>query len=246
MPDSRKHRGKHPADFKLFCETRVETLRTAVAELSWLRGRGYADVSAVKLVGDRHGLAARQRAAVMRCSCTDAALRRRAESATTLAGCCASPLGIDGYNLLITVECALAGGLILIGRDGCFRDLAGVHGTYRKVEETVPALTAIMNHLDAQGTRRIDWYLDRPVSNSGRLKALMAELIEARPPRTHERAEWNIELVDSPDAVLIEYCGVVATSDSAILDRCGRWVNLAAELIEHTFPNAWKINLRDG
>ena len=140
MPDKRKHRGRHPDDDRLFADPLLETLRTAVAEYSWLLTRGYAVDSALKLVGDRHGLTARQRMAVRRSACTDHALRRRANAMITLGEVGGRSVGIDGYNLLITVESGLSGGLILIGRDGCYRDLASIHGTYRKVEETVPAL----------------------------------------------------------------------------------------------------------
>src|SRR6266404_1471952 len=46
------------------------------------------------------------------------------------------PLLIDGFNLILTLESALGGGVMLVGRDGCYRDMASVHGTYRRVEET--------------------------------------------------------------------------------------------------------------
>ena len=50
------------------------------------------------------------------------------------------PIRVDGFNLVLTLESALGGGVILGGRDGCFRDPAGVHGSSRRVEETRPAL----------------------------------------------------------------------------------------------------------
>lgn len=243
MPDKRRHRGRHPEDDRLFADPVLETLRTAVAEQSWLLTRGYAVDSALKLVGDRHGLTARQRMAVRRSACTDDALRLRANTMITLDEVGGRPVGIDGYNLLITVESGLSGGLILIGRDGCYRDLASVHGTYRKVEETVPALELILDVLAGSDVRHVDWYLDQPVANSGRLKVLIAELVEARLAQGREDRAWNIELVRSPDRVLHGYTGVVASSDSVVLDRCARWVNLAAEIIDREVPDAWKIDL---
>src|SRR5688500_10446127 len=53
MPDHRSHRGPHPEDAGLFAPAVHPTLRSAVADLSWLLTRGYADPSALKLVGDR-------------------------------------------------------------------------------------------------------------------------------------------------------------------------------------------------
>ncbi len=244
MPDTRKHRGKHPDDERLFAPKAHDSLRTAVAEYSWLLSRGYAQPSALKLVGDRHNLTERQRTAVWRSACSDQALQRRLDNRTILAEIEDRPLGIDGYNLLITVESALSGGLILVGRDGCCRDLASIHGTYRKVEETVPAVELIADYLSGFGLRHIDWYLDSPVSNSGRLKVLMAEVLEERGLVTPGGTTWNIELVPSPDAVLAGYNGVIASTDSVVLDRCLVWTNLAADIIAARIPHAWKIDLR--
>ena len=41
------------------------------------------------------------------------------------------------------LESALAGGIVLPGRDGCCRDIAGIHRRYRKVDETMPALALV-------------------------------------------------------------------------------------------------------
>ncbi|MGB2984344.1 MAG: DUF434 domain-containing protein [Phycisphaerae bacterium] len=244
MPDKRRHRGKHPEDDQLFAPVRHEALRTAVAEYSWLLTRGYATGSALKLVGDRYNLTARQRMAVRRSSCSDQSLEHRAATMTPPTETAGQLVGIDGYNLLITIESALAGGLILVGRDGCHRDLASVHGTYRKVDETVPAVTLIVDFLATLNIRHIDWYLDRPVSNSGRLKALMAEVIAGRTDRSTRRATWNIELVNSPDALLVSYPHPVVSSDSVILDQCTAWLNLAEIVIDARIPTAWKVDLR--
>ena len=55
--------------------------------------------------------------------------------------------------------------------------------------------------------------------------------------------DWDVELVDSPDAVLKASREIVATADSAILDRCGSWLNLARKVIESRCPTAWIIDL---
>lgn len=239
MPDRRNHRGAHPQDARLFAEAWHEPLRTAACELSWLLTRGYAEDSALALVGNRHNLTERQRMAVRRSACSDAALRRRTARVVTMEACNGQAVGIDGYNVLITVESALSGGPIFVARDGCYRDLASIHGTYRKVAETPAAVQLIRGFLDDAGVRTVDWTLDRPVSNSGRLKTLIAETVASA------RASWNIELVDDPDGVLADYHGIVASSDSWILDRCGRWLNLARELVDGFVPSAWKIAMAD-
>jgi hypothetical protein len=244
MPDRRKHRGQHPEDALLFAPEVHDTLRTAGGEYAWLLTRGYAVESALKLVGDRHNLAARQRMVIRRAACSDQALVGRASSKTSVSQTRGQRIGIDGYNLLITIEAALSGGVIFICRDGCYRDLASVHGTYRKVEETVPAVALIAEFLTSLGVSAVDWYLDRPVSNSGRLRALMDDVVVSRTPPEGGQGSWNIELADHPDAVLAGYPGPIATSDSAVLDRCRCWINLAAKIIDTRVPEATKVDLR--
>ncbi|MBN2561037.1 MAG: DUF434 domain-containing protein [Phycisphaerae bacterium] len=238
MPDTRKHRGPHPDDRRLFAESRHPALRLAVEEYAWLLTRGYAEPSALALVGNRHDLAERQRVAVRRSSCSDQSLARRRQAEKALAECVDRPLGIDGYNLLITVESALSGGVVLIGRDGCYRDLASIHGTYRKVDETLSAIRVIADHLQGAGVSAVYWYLDRPVSNSGRLRGFMTEAL------ADSAIEWNIELAGDPDRVLADYDGPVATSDSWILDRCRAWVNAVGDIIERHLPDSWTVDLR--
>jgi hypothetical protein len=225
VPDQRRHRGPHPDDLVLFAAAAWPTLRDAAADLTWLLNRGYAPDSALKLVGDRYALVARQRTAVARCVCDDARAERRRRHEVPAAALAGRPVWIDGYNALTTVEAALAGGIILAARDGTFRDMASMHGSYRKVQETRTALELLGGVLAGAGVTEAVWLLDRPVSNSGRLKQLM-ELLAAEHGWT-----WRIELAANPDAVLADSAEIVATADSVILDRCAAWFNLARETI---------------
>src|SRR2546429_1054165 len=137
--------------------------------MSWLLSRGYQPKSALKLVGDRHSLRERQRLAVARAACSDESRERRRERRVEARGVRGSELVIDGFNLVITLEAALAGGVLILCRDGCLRDLSSVHGSYRAVEETERAVTLAGEVLDDLGARAALWLLDSPVSNSGRL-----------------------------------------------------------------------------
>ena len=56
---------------------------------------------------------------------------------------------------------------------GRYRDIAGVHGTYRKVAETMPAVELIGARLQQLRVSQARWLFDRPVSNSGRIQALI-------------------------------------------------------------------------
>ena len=61
-------------------------------------------------------------------------------------------------------------------RDGCMRDLASLHGTWRRVEETTPSLEKLGAFVERLGLARCRWLLDAPVSNSGRLREIRSEV----------------------------------------------------------------------
>ncbi len=237
MPDKRLHRGQHPADEKFFRETLIPGIRRAVADYSLLLSKGYAEKSSLKLVGDRFTLTERQRLAVMRSACSDEQQSGRKSRQLDINAVAGQMIAIDGYNVLITIEAAMSGGLIFRGRDGCCRDLASIHGTYRRVSETQPAIELIGGFLQQIGINQALWLLDSPVSNSGRLKTLIREIAEKN------GWGWEIELVISPDAVLIKGEKIVASSDSVVLDKCGKWVDLAGVIIKKQIPAAKIIDL---
>jgi hypothetical protein len=237
VPDTRAHRGPHPDDGRLFAQDQWPRLIGAVRDLSWLLSRGYASVSALKIVGDHFQLEQRQRNAVSRCACSNTARDRRRQSRVNLSDLAGKTLLVDGYNVLTSIEAALAGGVILCARDGCFRDLASIHGTWRKVDETILAVELLGRYMRQLQLQNVVWYLDSPVSNSGRLKTMLREAAAS-----HGWA-WNIQLVANPDSILRETDELIATADSAILDQCQRWANLARSAIESLIPQARVIDL---
>jgi hypothetical protein len=238
MPDARKHRGRDPADQALFAPAQLAVLRTAVAELSWLLGRGYSQNAAVTLVGDHHSLKARQRLAILRSAASDGDRDARQARRIAVAQVRGQSVAVDGLNCLITVEAALSGGLLLRGRDGVLRDLASVHGNYRLVAETEPAIAALGQVLAAAEPTAVHVFLDRPVSNSGRLRALMETMASGA------GWPWQVSLVDNPDRAILARAGwITASGDAPVLDRCGPWVPLADAAVAAVAPSAWLIEL---
>lgn len=205
MPDRRRHRGAHPEDARLFAPDQLPALQRATAELSWLLGRGYREVGALKLVGDRHQLNRRQRIAVQRSACAPAAARARRAALRPVEG---ATVALDGFNQLITVEAALAGGVLLRGADGRVRDLSSVHGSYRRVDESEAAVDLLARAL--LPAAEVVAVLDRPVSNSGRVAAMFRD------------RGWQAELADQADARLLELADsgyLLASADGPLLDR---------------------------
>lgn len=231
------HRGPASQDGRLFASARLPLLRVAGADYCWLLDRGYAPRSALELVGNRYSLTARQRMAVSRYACSEADVSHRGKARIEPAAVRGRELWIDGYNVLTLIESALSGGIVIACRDQCFRDIAGVHRRHRKVSETIPALELVGEAVSGLNVTVCRWWLDQPVSNSGRLKALISEMAKNK--------GWNmeVELVFSPDHVLSRTKHVVASSDGIVLDRCTAWLNLAREIIVHDIPTARIVDL---
>lgn len=221
----------------MFSPQALPALRAATHDLSWLLERSYAVASALKAVGDRYQLSSRQRAAVLRASCPDSHVRSRIARRLQPEQLRGQTLCVDGFNVLTTLEVALSGGVLLIARDGVMRDIAGVHGSYRRVEETEPAITLLTEWVFSWAAARCEIYLDQPVSNSGRLRARLVEVAAAR------QLPLDVFVVPDPDSVLMRSPHVVASADGQVLDADVHWLSLARACVASALPAANVLDL---
>ncbi len=240
MTHDQRHRGAHQEDGEQFAVDQIPRIRLALQDYCWLLSRGYTVVAALKLVGDRFELRQRQRLLLQRSACTTDQATRRKASRLTRGEVAAQKLWIDGFNLLINIESAMSGGHLFVGQDGCVRDMASVHGTYRQVSETAIAIQRIGLTLQSLGVDEVTWLLDQPVSNSGRLLVLLFEVAAT------QGWTWNVELHQSPDEVLKGAAGVIVTTDSVILDRAAKWCPLNEWVIAEHVPEVRLVDLRTG
>ena len=223
-------RGYVPEDERNFSPAALDTLRTASRHIGYLINEGYDLKQAAVFVGNRFLLSERQRLAVMRSlAAADQLERRRAKERTG-----GSELWIDGFNTIITLEVMLSGSILLACMDGTVRDLASLRGTYRIIPETREAVRMLLDALTELGAESVHLLLDEPVSNSGRLKALIADAGGSSPFRLDVRVQKDVdrELYGKENVV---------TSDSVILDRCGSWVNLTAGCLRRTGAPAIRV-----
>ena len=192
---------------------------------------------ALKLVGDRYTLTDRQRLAISRTACSDQSKERRAQTLISTDGVAGKDLIVDGFNLIITMEAALSGGLLMICRDDCIRDLSSVHGSYRSVDETERAIMLIGEAIETLQPMSVRWVLDRPISNSGRLAKRIRDAARQR------QWNWNVEVVFNPDAEISASDRIVISSDSHVLDESARWLNFNRFLIDKQLDQSWLIDL---
>ena len=231
-------RGYTPEDEKNFSPDAVERMRIASRHIQYLINEGYDLKQATVFVGNHFLLSERQRLAIMRSVAKDQDLAERKSKQLPLSELKGKEVWIDGFNTVITLEVLLSDSLLFTCMDGTIRDLAALRGTYRLIPETTEAVQLMFDILQEASVGKVNILLDEPVSNSGRLKSLIAETAESKYSSSliAETAEQNksfdldIRILRDVDRTLYGKEGVI-TSDSIILDHCTSWFNLTSECL---------------
>ena len=206
-------------------------LYQATYHLSWLLSHGYAIDSSLKLVGDRFRFHQEIRKALKRASCSAFAFQKRRENQVDVDALRNQTVWIDGFNLLITIERALRGDPVLKCQDGVIRDIAGIHGTYRKGNHTQNACSLIMSMLELYQVNTVRWLFDRPISNSGKMAHFIRQTYQGGP------LHCEVDVVQNPDLDLIHAPDdfIILSGDGWILENCTHWYNLTLDLFQ---PNS--------
>ena len=134
---------------------------------------------------------------------------------------------IDGFNIIITLEVALSDSTLLHCMDGTIRDLAGLRGTYRLIDKTQTAIDIIGQKLCKMKIKKCVFYLDKPVSNSGQLKAKIFEVLEKYD------FETDVQIVNDADQVLVNLENVIS-SDAMVIERSASWINLVKTISDES------------
>jgi len=227
-------RGYVDTDKREFSIESLVDLKKAQEEIHWLLDRNYPIKNAVTFVGNHYMLSNRQRMALTRATSSTLAIKER--NRKEVYACDNQIVSIDGFNLIITLEVALSGSPLIRCMDGTIRDLAGLRGTYRLIDKTDAAIVLIRDKLKSMNISGAVFYLDSPVSNTGRLKTRIFELLSGC------GYALSVELVSNVDKLLKDKAYVV-TSDAIILNECVSWTNLAADIISEYISEAMYIDL---
>jgi hypothetical protein len=227
-----RNRGKNTGDDTLFgSKKQISKLKLAVEDMYYLLSREYPEKAASDLVGNRYRLKTRQIQALRGASASAVQLQNRQMKrleATDLKG---KTIYLDGFNVLILLESLLSEAYIFEGLDGCIRDLSGVHGTYKRVNQTLRAVELVASFYQKNQINQLVWIFDKPVSNSGRIKQIILEFAE------QHQLNWQADLQYNPDKFLAESSALIVSSDAWILDHCKEWFNLIGYLItEENLP----------
>jgi len=134
-------------------------------------------------------------------------------------------LAIDGHNVLITLEASLSGRPLVLADDGFVRDISGLSGSFKKTGTTEEAIRLIINFLKKTKPHQTLFLFDAPISNSGELAQEVRTLLK------REDLSGDAKAVKVPEKILIGFPGVIATSDTAIIDQSKEVVDIAGDII---------------
>lgn len=221
-------RGYVPEDERNFSPSALETMRIASRHIEYLINEGYDLKQASVFVGNHFLLSERQRLAIMRSLATKEQLEARKTKEVTTG----KEIWVDGFNMIITLEVLLCDSILFLCMDGTIRDLAALRGTYRIIPETTAAVRMLLDALKEINAESVHILLDEPVSNSGRLKTLIADVGE------EYSFDLDIQIRKDVDRALYGKENVV-TSDSVILDNCKSWINLTPGCLKKHAIQVW-------
>jgi hypothetical protein len=130
------------------------------------------------------------------------------------------------------VESYLKGFPVFISDDGLVRDSSGVHGSYRAGKITERGITEILSTIADLRPAQIEIYLDSPISHSGEMAEQLRETLSGSVSIPN-----RVSVFPSADYPLKSFAGIVATSDSTIIDRhqVHQVFDLARYVIESSF-----------
>lgn len=204
-----------------------DALVQAAADARYLLSRGYPRERVLRVVGDRWELDAERRHLMRRGVFAPAEARARKDRLLGLDHCRGRAVGVDGHNVLITLETALGGGRLVLADDGVIRDIAGQGSNHRPGPATQKAARLIIETLNKARAASVQIFLDAPLSKSGELAAALRGMLAQAGLAGDARA------VAVPERQLKEHQGPVATSDSVLIDQVAEPVDLAG-IIVHT------------
>ncbi len=190
----------------------TEDFTRAARDFSYLVENQYPRKAILKIIGDRYLLNKTQRVLLgrgifRRDEVAGRALKKTVSISDVL-------LYIDTYNVLFILSNYLLGRIVFIGNDGFIRDAGEVYGKLHREKIFAEAIEYLLNYIRFSAPAEIYFLIDRPVSFSGELAEQLKNFIE------ENQIKGDARTINNPDRELIKITeGVIATSDSEILDK---------------------------
>jgi hypothetical protein len=207
-----------------------DSLHQAAADARYMLSREYPRERVLRVVGDRWALNAAERHLLRRGVFSPEEARARKDRLLALADCRGRVIGIDGHNVLITLETGLSGGRLILADDGVVRDIAGRGSNYRPGPATQESSNLMIKALVKAGVESMQVFLDAPISKSGEMAATLRNMI------SEAGLSGGAQAVAVPERQLKNHQGPVASSDSVLIDQVAEPIDLAGSIIRELKP----------
>ena len=210
-------------------------LLEAAKDYKYLLERGYNKKSALRFVGERYLLNETERHILYRTIFPEKEATQRREKLVKESEVENNRLVVDCYNVLITVETMLKNGIILKADNGYIRDISAIFRKYKITNLTEKALNLIIQAIKNLKPAEVIFIVDQPISKSGELAAKIRNLLEKN------NIKGTAKTTKHPDKELTQTPGIIATSDTIILDKVKKTFDLPAYIFKKHFKNKTKL-----
>jgi len=190
-----------------------ENFNIAVRDYRFLLENGYPQKGILKLVGDRYELSGVERSILYRGVTTQKEVVRRKSKLTNLVNQI-SELHIDTFNQILTIGSYLNGNIVFISEDGLLRDASEIHGKAFANKLLERSIELIFSFFSEKQIEKSMFYIDRQVG----AHQTVAEMIIRYSIKYKTGSEVFFSETVDKDISKIN-TGVIATSDSEIIDR---------------------------
>lgn len=225
-------------EYETYFKKNLDKVKLASEDAHYLLNRGYRVKTATMFVQQHYMLSEPQRLAIVRSVAADKDIELRKSKEKSKEDCKGKEVYIDGFNAIIPMESLVSNSPLFVCMDGAIRDMANLKGSYSIIDKTSGAIHLILEQLDKLGVTKAHIYLDRPISNSGRLKSLILELSK------QYNVEVEVELLNAVDKELYTKSNVIS-GDCVILDECESWIPLYRWIMEDYSKthDVWAVQL---
>jgi hypothetical protein len=199
-------------------------LARIVNDLRYLLDQGYPRDSAVDFVSNHYRLPLRERHLIARCVFSKQEAVEHRQKIVRAEAVRGKSLGIDGYNVVITLESMLTGKQVVRCDDGFVRDLRAIFGKYKASSATERAIEEILKVVAKSRPSEVTVFFDKQVSRSGELAG------KVRYGLMELGLEGDSQAVGGVDFRLRGF-DVVASSDRAVIKRAKAVWDIPAELL---------------
>jgi len=207
-------------------------LKEAAYDIRFLLNRGYRKKGALQFVANKYVLDKHERNYLARSVFSNSKSKERMEKIIDISKIRNQFLLVDGYNVLITVESICNGNedFIILGDDMILRDLNAVFGKYKLSDVTEKALNNILKLISLYDPMYVNFFFDSPVSFSGKLGNLTKNIMDKY------NIHGDVTLSKNVDTEIMQLSnakrGIVATSDSVIIDKVDMVVDIPRHICE--------------